>query len=763
MTRFKENVKVHGRTRLRAQLSARLGLLCTGVLLFTQLFAATNFDSEWGTIRGTVTLAATGLPLHQVTVLIVQLGRTTETNEKGIYQFDRVPPGAYDIFVTAPALDGERHKIQVVAGDTVVADFLMRLMLIHESITVTASGHKQTGLESFQATSVLDSIQLVENSKSSLGEVLNGQPGVARRDFGPGNSRPVIRGFDGDRVLIMKDGISTGTLSSQSGDHGETLDPLNLDRLEVVKGPATLLYGSNAIGGVVNAITSQGETQGSPHAGLSGYLTGVGGTTNGQAGGAAGLRYGLGRWGFWADAGGQRTSDYDTPLGDVYNSWTHRLNGSGGFGWSGEKGFFNLGFGYENSGYGIPTVSEEVVHLALHRNNIRLVGGFHDLASFIPSFRLTLDYSAYHHEELSEENTPNTIFDNRLFSYRGVFDQRKFGPLTGIFGFSGFHRDYESTGEEAISPPLHQDNAALFTLQEVNLKLFRLQLGGRIDYTAYGLKVQENPGVARNRDFTGLSDAVGINVPLWTNAAFVANYTHSFRAPALEELYNNGPHPGNATFEIGNTNLKRERSTGLDLALRFQPKGLRGEADFFYYSIDDFIFLAPTGRVSDGLIEAEYLQGASRFIGGEAGLDVGLTDFLWLLTGMDYVDAELTRSVTSRTTGLITPAGTPLPRIPPLRGRLGLDLHLQNLSLRPEAVAVNSQDRFFPTETRTAGSVIFNFNASYAISGQHAVHVFSVSAFNLGNKLYRNHLSFIKDIAPEIGRGVRIAYTLRFF
>jgi iron complex outermembrane receptor protein len=763
MTHFKEKPKVYGGPRLRAQLSRRLGLLCTAVLLFTPLVAAANFDPEWGTIRGKVTLGAIGLPLRQVTVLIVQLGRTTETNEKGFYQFNQVPPGAYDIFVTAPALADERHKIQIGAGDTVVADFRMRLMPIRESITVTASGHEQTSIESFQATSVLDSIQLVEKSKSSLGEVLNGQPGVAKRDFGPGNSRPVIRGFDGDRVLIMKDGISTGTLSSQSGDHGETLNPLNLDRLEVVKGPATLLYGSNAIGGVVNAITPQGETQGSPHTGLSAYLTGVGGTTNGQAGGAAGLRYGLGRWVFWADAGGQCTSNYDTPLGDVYNSWTHLLNGSGGFGWSGEKSFSSLSFGYESSGYGIPPVTEEVVHLALHRSDVRFIGGFHDLESFISGFRVTLDYSAYHHEELSEENTPNTIFDNRLFSYRGVFDQRKTGPLTGIFGFSGFHRDYESTGEEAISPPLNQDNAALFTLQKVNLKLFRLQFGGRVDYTAYGLKVQENPGVARNRDFTGLSGAVGINVPLWTNAAFVANYTHSYRAPALEELYNNGPHPGNATFEIGNTNLKRERSAGLDLALRFQPKGLHWEADFFYYSIDNFVFLAPTGHVRDGLIEAEYLQGASRFIGGEASLDVGLTDFLWLLTGMDYVDAQLTRSVTSRTTGLMTPAGTPLPRIPPLRGRFGLDLHLQNLSLRPEAVAVHPQDRFFPTEARTAGSVIFNFNASYTIAGQHAVHVFSVSAFNLGNQLYRNHLSFIKDIAPEIGRGVRLAYTVRFF
>jgi iron complex outermembrane receptor protein len=763
MTPFIEKQNIHGGHGRRARLSLGMAVLCSVLFLLSAVAAAAVSDEAWGTIRGRVTLGATRLPLRQVTVLIVALGRTTKTNEKGTYQFDRVPPGIFDIFATAPALADERHTVRVIAGDTVVADFRMRLIPIRESIIVTASGHEQTRLESFQATSVLDSIQLVENSKPSLGEVLNGQPGVAERDFGPGNSRPVIRGFDGDRVLIMKDGISTGTLSSQSGDHGETLNPLNLDRLEVVKGPATLLYGSSAIGGVVNAITSQGESRGEPHLGLSGYLTGVAGTTNGQAGGAAGLRYGLGPWVFWADAGGQRTCDYHTPVGNIYNSWTRLINGNAGFGRSGEKSFFNLSLGYESSKYGIPPLTEEVVHLALQRSDVRFVGGFHDLESFISGFRLTLDASVYHHEELSEENTPNTIFDNRLFSYRCVFDQKKTGPFSGVLGFSGFHRDYESSGEEAISPPLNQNNAALFTLQEVNLKLFRLQFGGRVDYTAYGLKVQENPSAARNRDFTGFSGAAGINVPLWTNAAFVANYTYSYRAPALEELYNNGPHPGNATFEIGDTNLKRERSAGLDLSLRLQPKGFHAEADFFYYAIDDFVFLAPTGRIRDGLIEAEYLQGASRFTGGEVSLDIDLTDYLWLLTGMDYVDAQLTRSVVSRTTDLVTPAGTPLPRIPPLRGRFGLDLHLHNLSLRPEVVVARLQDRFFITETRTAGYVLINFAASYTIATPHAVHIFSVSAFNLGNQLYTNHLSFIKDIAPGIGRGLRVAYTMRFF
>lgn len=739
--------------------------MIVSLLLFGVLFgfmAGTAFaQTSSGTVRGTVTLAENGDPLHKAVVVIVQLGRTMETDDQGQYQFDQVPSGTYDVAVSAPALAGDRQTVQVTAGSTTMADFQMRIASIREQVTVTASGREELPTESFQSTSTLDSIQLAENSKSALGEVLEGQPGVAKRSFGPGNSRPVIRGFDGDRVAIVKDGMSTGTLSSQSGDHGETLDTLNLERLEVVKGPATLLYGSNAIGGVVNAITLRNESHDHPHPGVSGYLTGLGGSANAMGGGAAGLQFGAGNWLLWGDVGGQRTDDYHTPIGQIFNSWTHGVNGSAGFGRYTSKNFANFSFGAEDSVYAIPPV-DEVVHLALRRYNPRFTGGFQNLDSPIEGFRLTLDYSDYHHEELDDLNVPGTIFDNNVFSYRGVFDQRKAGPLTGSFGFSGLHRDFQTLGAEAIAPPLDQTNIAFFTLQTIDLEHVRFQFGARVDHTAYALGVPQTP-LLQDRSFTGFSGAAGINIPLWMGGAFVANYTHSYRAPALEELYNNGPHPGNATFEIGDTNLNRERTDGIDLSLKQQSGKVRGEANLFYYHIDDFVFLAPDGNITDGLFEAEYLQAGSRFLGGEANLDVSVNDYLGLNAGLDIVNAELTSSVTSPSTGVVTPSGTPLPRIPPLRGRLGVDLHYKGFSLRPEGVFSDAQDQLFVNETRTSGAAVFNLNASYTRAQQHAVQVFSVSAFNLGDRLYRNHLSFIKDIAPEIGRGVRVAYTVRFF
>ncbi len=420
-----------------------------------------------GTVRGVVTLQANGLPLHSATSVVVQLGRSAETEDEGRYEIRDIPPGRYDVVAHLHALTDEKRTVEVTAGAAVEANFALRLSTLHESVTVTSSGRAQTGLERFQSVAALDAVELVENGRGSLGEVLEGEPGVAKRSFGPGTSRPVIRGFDGDRVLIMNDGVPTGTISSQSGDHGETFSTLNLERLEVVKGPATLLYGSNAVGGVVNAITPRFELHEQVHQGPSGYFTALGSSANGQGGTAGGLEYGVGNWLLWGDGAAQRTGDYDTPEGTVFNSFARTYNGSGGFGRFTKKGFFTISAGRDTSRYGVPPLEDEAVHLALRRTSARFSGGFRNLDSPVQGFRFTGDYGKYHHEELSEQEVPNTIFENNIFAYRGVFEQRKQGPLTGSFGFSGLHRDYTTSGEEAIAPPVKLNNFSAFTIQDL--------------------------------------------------------------------------------------------------------------------------------------------------------------------------------------------------------------------------------------------------------------------------------------------------------
>jgi iron complex outermembrane recepter protein len=697
-----------------------------------------------GTLRGTVTIGGAEKPAHNVRVTITQLRRSVETDEKGAYEFQNVLPGRYDVTAHLDMAPDVVKAVQVTAGNPTTVDFQIELSAVREQVTVTATGSEETTFNSIQSVTVIGSQELAKKNPVSLGEALDFELGVAKRSFGPGTARPVVRGFDGDRVLVLQDGQRVGALGFQSGDHSEPIDLLGLDRVEVVKGPATLLYGSSAIGGVVNAISAHESS----HEGLRGYITGIGATNNYQGGGSAGIEYGKGNWLVWGNGGGQRAGDYNTPLGRVTNSFTRDGNGSGGFGYFG-KGWFSADVSYDNRKYGIPfdpTEAEpEVVFLTPRRTSVQAKGGYRDLDSFVSGGQFSFQYNDYKHDEVaSDTGAINTAFRNKTYLYRGLFDEQRSGRLSGSFGVWGMHRDYESIGEEALAPPTTQNAFALFTLQTINFEHAALQFGGRFEHNGY------NPTGLQQRSFNGFSGAAGFRVPFGGGTAFVANYTHSYRAPALEELYNNGPHPGNATFEIGNPALGRESSDGIDLGLRHSSGRVRAEANFFYYNINSFIFLAPTGDFDDGLPVANYTAGDSRFVGTEGRLDVGLTRSVWLLSSIDYVNAELK-------------TGTPLPRIPPLRGRVGFEAFYKGFRFNPEVIVAQEQNRLFTLETRTPGYKTVNLTASYTIARQHAAQTISFNAFNLNNELYFNHLSFIKGFAPEIGRGARLVYTIRFF
>jgi iron complex outermembrane receptor protein len=717
------------------------------------VFTSTIFAQATGTLHGKVTLDTTGQPIHGVTVTVLRLNRSTVTGDDGSYDIAEVPPGNYSVVAH---LDGAPDIVKTIAvtGAT-TADFQMRLKGVTEQVTVTATGEAESAFNSIQAVDIVPSSQILERNTQSLGDILENEPGVAKRTFGPGTSRPVIRGFDGDRVLVLRDGNRTGTLGFQSGDHGEPADLLNVEKVEVVKGPATLLYGSNAIGGVVNAITGHD----SAHQGFRGFVTGIGSSNNWQGGGGGGLEYGTKNWLVWANGTGQRAGDYKTPLGRVTNSYTKDASGSGGFGYYPGKQFLSVDYSFNRRRYGIPFDPDEpdpeIVFLNPRVHGVRVNGGVRDLNSSLRDAQFSLQYNDYKHEEINPvENIVNTAFRNKTFSYRGLIDHRSAERLSGTFGVSGFRRDFKSIGEESLAPPTKGNNFAAFALEKVDFSRVALQFGGRLEHTGWetekGVLSRDTP----NRTFNGFSGGAGIRVATWTGGAVLANYSHSYRARPLEELYNLGPHAGNFAFEVGDPTLKAEIGDGIEGSVRQSNNRIRAEANYFYYHIRDFVFLAPTGDTDDesGLMIAEYKHGTTRYRGTELRFDAGLHPNLWLLTGLDYVNAELTDSK------------TPLPRIPPLRGRIGLEANYKGLRVAPEVVMVKDQDRVFINETRTAGYTIFNINASYSFTtGPHTAQTISVSTFNLGDRLYRNHLSFIKEFAPEIGRGVRINYSLRFF
>ncbi len=725
-----------------------------------------------GSIEGQVTLAETGAPLRGVSVLILRLGRTLITDAEGRYRFDRLPEGFYQVVAHLDStLTEEAKGVAVTARRPTTLNFTLAIAVQEYEITVTAGGKKETAFESFQTVDSYTSFDLAESTAPAIGDVLASRPGngVAKRSFGPGSSRPIIRGFDGDRVLVMQDGIRTGTLSSQSGDHGELINTSALDRLEVVKGPATLLYGSNALGGVVNAVTRHHAVHEHPHEGLRGYVSGSAGSANAFGGGSAGFEYGRGKWLLWGGGGGQRSADYNTPQGPVFNSGTRVVNSYGGVGWYGDKVFASFSIQADDGAYGVPFAAEfeggeeelDRVGIDSRRESYQANWGLRKLGSAIESFTLKLNLTDWGHDEVEffrdGGREVGTAFDQKQFVYRGVFEQVQRGRLTGRFGFWGLARDYDVAGADAVSPPVDQDAFAVFALEEIGFERFKLQFGGRLERTHYAPGVfasrsSEGPGTDYpNRSFTGASAAAGVHADVWRGGALVVNYAHSYRAPALQELYNFGPHLGSLAFEVGDPNLGPETGDGVEISLRQRSKRARSELNLFYYGFNNFVFPFTTGEFEGGLQVINFTQLDSRFAGAEANLDLALHTNVWFNLGMDYVDAQETNF------------DTPLPRIPPLRGHVGFDFRHAGFSVKPELVLASGQHQTFTGETRTPGYRVANLKASYTILRGRLVHQFALNFFNIGDRLYRNHSSFIKDLAPEIGRGVRFTYRIRFF
>ncbi len=770
------------------------------------LMASTFIFAQTPALSGKITSEANGQPLGGVSVKIPELRRSAETDENGVYQFTDIPSGSYTVITHIEGFSDKAQRV-TVSGGSATLDFQMSLTAIRAEVTVTATGTEESVFESFSSVNSVGATRIAEKANTSIGEILENEAGVSKRSFGGGGSgRPSIRGFEGDRVLILQDGIRNGSVGSQSGDHGEPVAALNVERLEVIKGPATLLYGSNAIGGVVNAVTNDEDVA---HEGFRGYLTGVGGTVNRQGAAAGGLEFGVREFLFNLNLNTMREGNYRTPLGTIPNSRSRAYGGSGSVGYFTDKAFIRGSVSFDRRRYGIPyaplfesgellsianggidcgskkegeeppdcqfnlealktaftnelpPLPDEEIDIKMRRNNFRLTGGFRDLKGAIRQGNFSFDFTDYQHQEIEaepgEEEEVATVFDNDIFSYRALFQQANYKNLSGRFGFDGYRRSYLTEGAESlVEGRVRQNNFAVFGLQEVSFEKVGLQFGARVETNRYRPVSPE----LESLDFTGFSGSIGAKFNVWKGGIFVADFTSSYRSPALEELYNLGPHIGTVTFEIGDQNLTRERSNGIEFSLRQNYKRVRFNGSIFYNDIADFVYLAPQDEdgngfidVEDGLPVSRFTQEDSRFFGADATLEVDINKYFGAFFVGDVVSAKLKNG------------GIPLPRISPARARFGLDFRYKGLSLRPEAVFAAKKDAgdIFSLETTTAGYGVFNINGSYTFVIDKTAHVFTFGGQNLTDKLYRNHSNFIKDLTPEAGRGFKASYTVRFY
>lgn len=702
-------------------------------------------------------------PVPSAIVVIEELGLEVKSDRNGRYRIDSLTPGTYHVVIAAPGFHPARVEVVVKPGESLPCDVALDPELYYTEV-VSVSPEARSQFESYQPTTVLEGQELSKQLAGTIGATLASEPGVAERSFGPASARPVIRGMDGDRVLILEDGQRMGDLSSQSGDHGVTVNPAMSPRIEVVRGPATLLYGSSAIGGLVNVISDVIPT--TPRTGVSGGLVADLGSAAAEAGAAADIEVGNGTWALHGSGAGRRSGDYETPEGTVDNTQSRNGSTSLGLAWTHERGYVGGSYGYDDTRYGIPIIEGGQIQLTPRRHVVNIRAGAHDLAGLFSSFQATVAYRRYRHEEL-EGREVGTRFENDTIELDARASQRPFGKLSGTVGAWGLTRSFSAIGEEALSPPIDETGVAAFLYEEVKWEHLTAQFGGRLDRATF-----EPKGDRPARDFTDLSGSAGL---VFHPSVFHERVSVSFslasaaRHPALEELYFFGPHPGNFAFEIGNPDLKSERALGFDLSFRWNTRRFTGEVTYFRNGIDDFIFRNP---VSDEEFDAKYGHEAQAGAGeGHGAPEFPVVAFVGadsLLQGVEvHTDAQLARHWFAEASfdyvrGELRAPADPLPRIPPMRLRGGLRYQVSAFQAGGEVVGVATQDRVLGAETPTDGYTTLRLFAAYSFGSRDVVHTITARLENATNELYRNHLSYIKDVVPEMGRNFRLVYNVRF-
>jgi iron complex outermembrane recepter protein len=716
-------------------------------------------------LSGRLVNSLSGAPIAGAVVIIDELRRETTSGADGTFTFDNVVPGAYHLSVQAPGYSSRRMEVSVAAGAKPVDLSVDPELHFEEVLSVSPDARSQ--FESFQPTSVLAGQELSKQLEMSLGATLEGQPGVASRSFGPAPARPVVRGLDGDRVLILQDGQRLGDLSSQSGDHGVPINPAAAQRIEVVRGPATLLYGANAIGGLVNVITDEIPTK--PQTGATGNFTFDLGSAASEAAAAGDVHVGNGTVALHVGGGGRRSGDVATPDGDLANSQSRGGFGNVGLSWTGARGYFGGSYGYDDTKYGIPVVEDGQVQLTPRRHAFSLRAGAQGLTGAVDSYRATLAVRRYKHEELVGEEV-GTAFTNNTAEVEVMGSHRAVGRLKGSAGGWFLNRAFDAIGEEALSPAVDQRGFAAFLYEEVTWPHVTFQFGGRIDHTRY------EPNGEADKTFTTGSGSMGLLLrPAAANdrVTVALSVARAARNPALEELFYFGPHPGNFAIEVGNPNLTPEHALGFDVALRWRSPRLSGEVTYFRNDIRDYVFRAPItveefesrlpefaerfpGRgigdepEADEFPIVEQVAADSLLQGIEAHSDIQITSQFAVELGMDYVR------------GTLKDTDEALPRIPPFRFRGGLRYQRNAFQAGGEMTATATQDRLFATETPTDGYQLLRLYSSYSFGAGNVVNTITARLDNATNEFYRNHLSLIKDLTPEMGRNFKLLYNVKF-
>lgn len=719
-------------------------------------------------VLGTVTDSA-GIPLANVQVVVSSVNRSTMTDDAGKFAVRALPAGSYHFDLLRIGYMGQHIVVDVPSdGADVVVKVVMKLATIRlSSVNVTATPTGTDPLKITQATVQLSGKELQRALGASVGQTLSGEPGMATRFNGPVANAPVIRGLTGERVLVLQDGDRAGDLSSAAVDHLNAVDPSAAERLEVIRGPASLLYGNNALGGVVNVITN--DIPAAVPSRLTGFVFGQGESVTPGGVGNLGLSMPLGSKVAISARGGYRHFDAMRVGGGETqpNTNGHTANGTGSIAFINDHASVGLGVRDMEFEYGLPFAEGgEQVRIEGSRRQAVLKSTVNTGNPLLSTIRVDGTAQWYRHNEIEDTGEIGTRFALNTQTLN-VTARTKAGALSGAIGVQGFLRQYTPAGEEAFTPAADNNNVALFLYEELPLTRKansdhapQLQFGARVDHFSLQTKPEnaeqiERFGASETSSFNNVSGSLGLSVPVASNTSLTANVSRGFRAPTVEELYANGFHAAVGTFDIGNPGLTSEQSTGMEAGIRSQNGKTFAQFSTYYNLISNYVLPRAVGTTeADGesVPLVNFVQADARMYGVEG-----------------QVEAELRKHIVGGVMGDFTratlKAGGNLPYIP--AGRLGGSLRYDNgrLSFSGDAKRVFSQDKVSgdQLDVVTDAYTLVNLSASWIFSGKTStVNSLTIRADNVLDEQYRDAASRIKSFAYNPGRNLSVVYKVMF-
>jgi iron complex outermembrane receptor protein len=642
--------------------------------------------------------------------------------------------------------------------------------------------------------STLGGDALTVRQGSTLGDTLDKLPGVSSSYFGPNSNRPIIRGLDGDRIKVLQNGGSSIDASTLSNDHAVAIDPLVAERIEVVRGPAALMYGGNAIGGVVNVIDNRIPKV--PIQGIGGAVEASGTAGGDVARNTSGmLEAGNGQIAIHADAFVRKTSDLHIPgfarsaalrssqplpegESEAYarlpNTSSQQQGGSLGGAYTWADGFVGTNYSEYHNEYGTP--AEDTVRLQMRQQRFALEGEARNLTGntggFIESVKGKFSYTDYEHKEIDSGQT-GTIFKNNGWDARFEARHARIGNLTGVIGTQFSSTRFSALGEEAFVPTTDTANAALFVFEELPLNAsgdLKLNLGARMDHTSLKSYANGNERFAdAGRSFNAGSASAGLLYKLAPAWSLTSNVAYTERAPTFYELYANGPHVATGSWEQGDPNAAKERATSLDLGVRFKSGQHSAGISGYYSRFSNYLALTNTGTARDAegdfvtpgsagaLPVMQYMGVPATLYGFEAEGKARVAQKL--LTGSDTLDLE---ARVDYVRGENRNTGEPLPRLSPLRLGSALVYGAGPWGARAELTYAARQTRVPANDTPTAAYTLLGVSVTYKFKVAGTQTLVYLRGDNLTNQDARMATSILRDIAPLPGRSVKLGVRTTF-